>query len=119
MLLFLYLVGIVVSFIALAYFDMGGSAFLGWKAHDTDHATIGLICVPFWPLALALALTVGSCRTLAGLFTEPPKKIRGWICPAVRPTPGYREPVERCRTRKKSVSRPRCEKHRCAMVEEK
>jgi len=124
MVAFLWLVGVFVSFVALAYFDVKGNAFFNMKPraeiYDAEFRLMfgGLACA-MWPLALGLLIIVLFYRGLIAIFSRQPKKPKVWSCPMIKPSAGYRDPIERCSVKAKSVKPPKCGKHHCEMVEEK
>lgn len=117
---FLYIVGVVVSFIVFAYFDVKGNVFFGMKPRvderDTDIRSMfgGLGCLA-WPLSLALIVITLFYRGLIALFSREPKKLQVWTCPMIKPATGYRDPIKYCAVKAKSVKRPKCGVHHCDM----
>ena len=125
MIAFVYLVGIVVSFIACAYFDVKGMTLLDLKPREKIRGTtkerllLGAILVFMWPVSVVTILTMLMYDTLLGFFKRPPQKPKLWGCPKIRPAAGYLDPIERCNVKTKSRNKPKCGVHHCEMVEEK
>jgi len=123
MLVYLYFVGLLVSFILCAYFDAKGLAFINFKPrseiyNSQDRLFFVSIGSFFWPISLIAFVTYFFYSGLVYVFSRVPKKSRIWSCPMIKSAVDYRNGIERCSVMTKSVKIPKCDKHHCNMVEE-
>jgi len=78
----------------------------------------GGIAVLMWPVAVARLTVSMLYRGLLYFFSRQPKKSKIWTCPRIKPATSYRDPIEYCKSKTKSITRPKCGKHHCEMVED-
>lgn len=122
MVLFIYLAGLVVSFILCAFFDAKGLKLLGLKPrseiYDAEFRTmLGGIGMMMWPVSLTVIVFYAVYSGLVYVFGRESKTPKIWSCPMIKPASGYRDTIERCAVKAKSVKRLKCGKHHCNMEE--
>ncbi len=123
---FVYLVGVVMMFIANAYIDAKGAALfdmkpLKHKMCDTDNRFLfSVTSTLFWPLLVPLCIcgsfAIAIRRRLITLFENVPQPVRQWRCEELDEGKGYRDGNGRCRFEETCRKQPYCPKHKTKMI---
>jgi hypothetical protein len=114
MLLFMYTIGMIVSFVVMTYFDARGNEFFSVTPRTKSSRDFIDVFVPimFWPMLLLWASYVVIFR----LFKR--REVTEWRCPEYVINGSYRGSITRCEERMRSFGKPRCPSHDVPMTQD-
>ena len=120
---FLYVVGIVIHFLIVAYIDAKGSEFFNITARKDTYfkgdrnVDVGMALAGglLWPVLLICVIVGAAYRGILRLLMREPKRVKEWRCPEFTAA-SYRAATP-CSKRLKSDKQPTCALHNVEMME--